>query len=141
MTTYENRAHPLARVLAWIGALNCIVVPFIFAAAQPALFPLPGLYMIEIVLFGLVGFASVTGNHTADSAWHPALWAAAGGLMAFVLLGGFSIGFYLIPATIAFVIAGALAIRRQGTGAARRIAVFLGATLLQSAVMLIPFWL
>lgn len=129
-----------ARIAEWLLAIvavvNCIVVPFLFAQNQSALFPLPGLYFIEIALVGVLGLVSVVNEHREDSRWRTVPWIVAGILLAFVLLGGFSIGFFLIPATMAFLGIGVLGGRRQNRRMIYHVGLFLVAAAVQATVML-----
>jgi hypothetical protein len=56
-------------------------------------------------------------------------------LLAFVILGGFSIGFYLIPATIAFLLAGFLLNRIEKGPFSKSIGLFLITAILQATLM------
>ena len=131
----------LRRLLIWIaavvGAVNCVLVPLLFAQQQDRLFPLPGLYFIEIALVGVLVlvFVAVGGGLKARRRWLP--WAAAGILLAFVVLGGFSIGPFLIPAFLAFALVGILADWPDGGAMARHAGVLLVAAVAQAALMLL----
>ena len=129
----RNRIEFLVRVLAMAAAINCAIVPILFAQQRP-LFPLPGLYLIEIAMVGILGLAGSLSSGTFPPFWRAFPWLAAGVLMAFVALGGFSIGFYLIPATIAFLLAGFL-LNRSEKGLAKYIGLFLLMAILQAALM------
>ena len=127
------------RFLEWIaalvGAANCLFVPLAFARSQENLFPLPGLYFIELALVGVfvLGFVAL---RTKLSARWPALpWLAAGIILAFVVLGGFSIGFYLIPALVAFVVVGWLMGGQAGRARARNVALMVVAAVVQGSVI------
>jgi hypothetical protein len=135
-----------ALVLA--GAFLNSVIVVIFALGQAAtpgvsalenLYPLPLLYFIEIIA---LSFLAILGLNTSvpqsnRSRWVPVLpWIAVGGLLAFVLLGGFSIGFYLIPGMLAFVAAGTLADRRQNRHLAGHAAILIVAAVVQVTIML-----
>lgn len=128
----------VARLFEWIAALigvmNCILVPLAFAGSQEKLFPLPGLYFIELALVGVLVLAFVAWRPKSDGRWSALPWLAAGIILAFVILGGFSIGFYLIPALIAFLIVGVLATRPTGA-VARHFGWVLLAAVVQGAAM------
>lgn len=135
-------------VLVLVGALLNTVIVVLFAVGQAAtpgatalrnLYPFPLLYFIEII--GL-SFLAILGLNAATpqsnrGRWTPLLvWIAAGGLLAFVLLGGFSIGFYLAPGMLAFIVAGILADRRQNRSVAGHATVLILAAVVQVAIML-----
>jgi len=54
----SNRVLFLVRGLAIVAAINCVIVPMLFAQQQP-LFPLPGLYLIEIAVLGILGLTGL----------------------------------------------------------------------------------
>jgi hypothetical protein len=60
-----------------------------------------------------------------------------GVLLAFVILGGFSIGFFLIPATAAFLLAGFLLNRIEGGPLSKYIGLFLIAVILQATLIIV----
>ena len=124
-------------LLAIVGVVNCVVVPFLFAQNQSDLFPLPGLYFIEIALSGVLGLISVVIEHHEDWRWRTVPWIVAGILLAFVVLGGFSIGFFLIPATIAFLGVGFLGDRHRSRRMVSHVGHFLIAAAVQATIMLI----
>jgi hypothetical protein len=122
-------------IAALIGAANCIYVPLAFTQPQGSLFPLPGLYFIEIALIGVLVLVFVAVRPGLKARWLALPWIAGGIILAFVILGGFSIGFYLIPALIAFIAVGLLADRQAGGAMTRHLGMFFVATVVQGAVM------
>jgi hypothetical protein len=122
---------------ALVGAVNCIWAPLVFAQNQGTLFPLPGLYFIEIALLGILVLMYVAARLGLKGRWSALPWAAAGILLAFVIIAGFSIGPYLIPAVVAFVVAGLLGNWQTGESLARHVGVFLVAAVAQGAVMVV----
>jgi hypothetical protein len=93
------------RVTRWLrylppafGAVNCVAIAGLFATYQQPLFPLPGLYLLEIAAAGLTGLWAV--RHLK----HNLLWGITGILLAFVILGAWTIGLYLLPGTAAFLV-------------------------------------
>lgn len=129
------------------GFLNAVVV-VIFGAQQAAspgtpwqnLFPFPLLYLIEIIALSYLAILPLFREEPGGDrpSWIPALtWMAAGGLLAFVVLGGFSIGFYLIPSMLAFIVAGILADRRQNLSLTGHIGLMFLAASIQAAIMLV----
>lgn len=132
----SDRVLLLVRGLAVAAAINCVVVPMLFAQQRP-LFPLPGLYLIEIAVLGILGLTGLLIVESRSPFWRRVPWAAAGVLLAFVILGGFSIGFFLIPATAAFLLAGFLMNGIERGLVVQYIGLFLIAAVLQVALMLI----
>ena len=134
--------------LVLIGGFLNTVVAVIFGAQQATfpgtawqnLFPFPLLYLIEIIALSYLAILPLLRAESIDDrpGWMPALiWISAGGLLAFVILGGFSIGFYLIPGMLAFIAAGILADRRQNLSLTGHIGILFLAASSQAAIMLI----
>lgn len=129
------------------GFLSAVVVVFFGAlqAASPGtpwqnLVPFPLLYLIEIIALSYLAMLSLLRAEPGANSpgWMPALiWIAAGGLLAFVVLGGFSIGFYLIPSMLTFIVAGILADRRQNLSLTGHIGLMFLAASIQAAIMLV----
>lgn len=131
---------PLGRALEWIaaliGAANCVVVPLLFIRPGSD-FPLPALYLVEIALIGLLTLYYVFARYQLDQRWDIVPWVAAGLILAFVILGGFSIGPYLIPALIAFTGLGILIEwETDGLSIVKNLGLLIAAALIQAAVMI-----
>lgn len=126
----------LVRGLAIVAAINCAVVPMLFAQQRP-LFLLPGFYLIEVAVMGILGLTGLLVVESRSPFWRAVPWASAGILLAFVILGGFSIGFYLIPATIAFLLAGFLLNWLEEGSVSKQIGLFLIAAVLQTTLILV----
>lgn len=122
-------------IAAVIGAITCAAVPLLFVTNQQPLFPLPGLYFIEIMLLGLLVLVATAARPSRWGSTMP--WIAAGILLAFVILGGFSIGPPLFPAMVAFVVVGVLADWQTGGKIALHLVLFLSAAVIQAMLMLL----
>ena len=120
---------------ALIGAVNCVLVPAVFARSQRPLFPLPGLYFVQIALLGVLVLAFVAARPQLKGRWAALPWLAAGVMLAFVILGGFSIGPFLIPAFIAIVATGFLGDLQAGAAIGRHVGYLLVAAVAQAGVM------
>lgn len=131
----------IRRALEWIaaviGAATCIIVPAMFVNPGGRDFPLPALYFIEIALLGVLVIAFVATRPKTGRRWHVLPWAAAGIVLAFVILGVWTIGFPMIPAFLAFVIVGALADAQTGGLTGRHVGYLLLAAVAQAAVMIL----
>lgn len=130
------------RLLEWVLTVLamgvCLAVVFLFASQQlDELWPLPGLYFIEIILLGLLGVASRIGDTSSAGAafWGAVPWVVAGALLPFVILGIFSIGLFIFPAMLAFGLAGAAADLRQKRATAGHLGLAVLIALLQGALM------
>jgi hypothetical protein len=98
--------------LALVGAADCVGVAAIFgvqSATSGDFWLLPGLYFLQIGLLGVITLYSLTrAVHQPDTIWRGIPWISAGILFALVVLGAWSIGPFLIPAALAFLIAALL---------------------------------
>jgi hypothetical protein len=122
-------------IAALIGAVNCILVSMLFARSAGADFPFPALYLIEIALVGVLVLMFVAARPGLKGRSSALPWVAAGIMLAFVVLGGFSIGPFLIPAFLAFLVTGILVDWPPGGAMARRAGVLLVAVVVQAAIM------
>lgn len=97
--------------LSIVAAFNCAAVVMLFSSSQQGdLWPAPGLYFIELILLGLAGLVATAQDKPGAPGWWGLIpWVASGALLAFVVLGGFSIGPFLIPAMLLFAVSGGLA--------------------------------
>jgi hypothetical protein len=132
----------MRRVAEWILAI--VAASVCFAAArvfsrQDDLLPLPGLYLIEIVLAGGLGLTAVAKSRTDVPGWSLIPWVAAGVLLAFVILGAWTIGLFIAPAAVALFLAGYLADLRLGRRVAPHVAAFLGAAMVQASIVWVVF--
>jgi len=140
MATSLTNAVP-KRLAVWlaalVGAVVCVLAPLLFAQQQNGLWPLPGLYFVQIALVGVLVllFVAAGWGLKAGRRWLP--WAAAGILLAFVILGGFSIGPFLLPAFAAFALLGILVDWPDDGAMARHAGVLLVAAVAQAALMLL----
>lgn len=128
----------LLSFLGWVGALDCVMVPLLFTSAiQQPFFLLPGLYFMEIAGLGLLGLASVIREQTESwIGWLYIPWIAAGVLLAFNILGMWTIGFYLVPATIAFIWIGSSFANRTGKNLWLGLGIFVISAAAQAGLML-----
>lgn len=137
----------MKRVVEWtlasIGAAVCIGAASVIWGSQASailpgqtLWPLPGIYLVEISLLGVVGLVSVISNRPSESpSWGAVTWAIAGALLAFVVLGALSIGPLLLPALAAFWIAAILGDIRRGQSIIRHLGFFVIAGVIQAGLM------
>jgi hypothetical protein len=131
-------------LLAFLGGINCVLVPLVFFAqgltlsppgANPWLeqWPFPALYFLEILALGLAtAYFIVTNRGASPSRWNGLPWISAGILLTFVILGAFSIGLYLIPAMLSFLGAGILGDRRQAGNWPTHVIYFMFAAMAQA---------
>jgi len=134
------------KILAVLGAVFSLGVVYLFSTSQISsfdlifvdLFPLPGLYFLEILALCLASTALILKPSQSKSPWLNFLpWLCAGVLLAFVILGAWTIGFYLIPAMLAYLIAGILSAVRNKNHLSSHFYVFVMAGLLQAGLILL----
>jgi hypothetical protein len=131
-------------ILALIGSIVCVYVPGIFAISELSIpsarfmdiLPFPGLYFVEITVLGLVCLYVVyRDEQNVNSKWNSVPWVCAGILLSFVILGAWTIGFFLIPAFLAFAILGYLIDKRKKGDFALHVIYLIAAGIAQSAVV------
>jgi len=93
-----------AVILAALGALNCVsvaVVTWLSVGAYQPMWPFPALILIETIILGIAGVWSVYQH----AGWRRLIrWIVPGCLSVIVVLGAWSIGFFLLPAALVFLI-------------------------------------
>jgi hypothetical protein len=126
----------LERLLALFGVLACLVIVILtwrVVSAQQPMWPLPGLYLIQVVALSIVGmFGALRG----DSYGGAVVWAVVGAFIAFVVLGALSIGSLFIPVVLAFALAAILLDVRLRRNILIEVAVCVAAGVAQAALML-----
>src|SRR5512143_3658959 len=118
----------LAGGLASLLATLAVWAPI--AANQP-LWPLPGVYLIEIPAIGLTGMLALWARRLT---W--VTWAAAGALLSFVVLGAFSIGPAYAPGMLLLLAAAGVATYRRGQRWVLGLGIFVLAAIVQAWVVL-----
>ena len=127
----------LDRTLAILGSGLCLVVSGILwwsLSAQQSMWPLPGLYFIEMAALSIV--CALLAFFDGYPRGQFITWGAVGIFTGFSILGAWSVGFFYLPVAIIF---GVIAIRsdlRDKQPVAAHIAVCLIAGLLQVVLML-----
>ncbi len=132
--------HFLEQFLAVVGAAACLLISArigqVVGATQP-MWPLPGLYLVEMSIVGVLGLFGTLGNGSGRSSLRIGLtWAAVGILLAFVLMGAWSIGPFFSPVVLIFAIAAILSSRRQGQNMLLHAGISFLAAIAQAALML-----
>ncbi len=110
--------HKIAFLAEWLfvifGVIVCLGVAALIGSQKSPLWPVPGFYLIEFTLIAIVGAVNqlvMTGTvaYSRTFAWlslKEIRWIIVGMLLPFVIFGGFSIGLLILPALLAFLIAG-----------------------------------
>jgi hypothetical protein len=134
------KTRTLERFLAVVAAAACLAgairawqvayVP-VPGSIEATSNPLPGLYLLEMLIL------SGAGAIGAFRDWVKALWAVAGAILAFSVMGAWSIGLAFLPTAILFTLAALLATRRQRQNLTAHVVVWVSAGIAQVSVMLI----
>lgn len=127
-------------VFAILAAITCAIPAVLFTMSQismgSSILPFPGLYFLEILALGALGVVSVIKNSPAGNhLWTGLPWIGAGGLLAFVILGAWTIGFYLIPGMVLSIIVGVMEDRRKKDNLQLHVILFLAAAFVQAAII------
>ncbi len=128
--------QPLERFLAILGTAICLIVTILIwrsvSALQP-MWPLPGLYFIEMAALSLVSaLAFILGYRRRGLI----AWGAAGIFSAFSILGALSVGFFYLPVAVIFGLLAILSDLRQKQPIAAHFGLAALAALAQAALML-----
>jgi hypothetical protein len=138
----DSKKNSLLRGVEWtsavIGAAVCLIVVLVFSSQQASdLWPLPGLYFIEITLLAIFGAASrILAANQTNPILRAAPWITAGVLFPFVILGIFSIGLFILPAMLAFFLSGLTADMQRKKGFAGHFSLAVMSALLQGVLMI-----
>ena len=140
----ETKTQPLERFLAIAAAAVCLIASLRLGqvvwqvayssgpgAAETAANPLPGLYVLEMLMLSGVGLIG------AFRDWTKAIWAVAGAVVAFSVMGAWSIGFAFLPTAVLFTLAAILATRRKRQNLVANVLVWVCAGIVQASMMLI----
>ena len=131
----------LERILAIMAAVVCLAITLVFwfsLSPYQSMWPLPGLYFVEMVSLSFIStFIFVRGDPRGSLM----TWVAAGVISAFSILGAASVGFFYLPVALMFgVIALTWDVRNKQQLMAH-LGIFLMAGIVQSVLMLAAIWL
>jgi hypothetical protein len=131
LTRRFNRA-----LLILAGVTSLVTTAFLWTetAAHQEMWPLPGLYFIEVVL--LPGLAVYFGFDESTSA-AVITWAIVGAMLGFVLIGALSVGFFYLPAVLFLGVGAALGRHDRAAHYFLGIGVALLAAMAQVGMMLL----
>jgi hypothetical protein len=133
----SNMPQPLERFLASVGLAVCVVITIASwssVSAQQTMWPLPGLYFIELVLLSVVSAGMFLRNDRRRSA---VTWAVAGAFSGFVVIAAWSIGLFYLPVTVLFGLSAIVSDRRSGQNLVRHLVLCVIAGIAQAALMLL----
>ena len=123
-------------VLAAVGVSICVGAALVVWRPQSYnVWPFPALYFIEIIALGTVGFVGLITRAEGAGRLDSVPWGVAGALLAFVILGAWTIGPLLLPAMLAFLIAATVADMRPNPRWIRHLTIFMIAGVSQASLM------
>ncbi len=138
------------RKLEWafsiLAALNCIIVVLFFSIAELqypvgellTIWPFPLLYFIEILIISILCMVAVGMlNTNSKSLWSAIPWICSGFLLAFIVLGAWTIGFFLIPAMLLLLFVGIFVDRRTQGDIPLHIIFYVGGAIAQASFVLL----
>lgn len=137
----ENKSFRAEWILSSFAALNCILVVVIFAFINnpekisdlSSQWPFPFIYFVEIIAIGFVGIIAMGYLQRQEkSNWSAIFWICSGILLSFVILGAWTIGFFLLPAMVVYLVLGIRSDKRTGNDIPRHLIFFVAAGIAQS---------
>ena len=126
----------LERILAILATVVCLTITLVFwvsESARQSMWPLPGLYFIEIVS---LSFISTLIFVRGDPRGSLMTWVAAGVISAISFLGAASVGFFYVPVALMFSVISLTWDVRNKQNRPARLGIFVIAGIVQSALML-----
>ncbi|HJW82780.1 MAG TPA: hypothetical protein VJ754_00615 [Anaerolineae bacterium] len=137
---HPTSTRSLERFFALTAAAVCLVISAriwqVLSGQQP-MWPLPGLYLLEILVASAIGMFGIL---RSDSEWSAPggglTWAAIGVLLAFAVMGAWSVGLLYSPVVVILVITAVLSDRRRNQNMLVHWGIGLIAALAQVALML-----
>jgi hypothetical protein len=128
--------RPFERFLAVLEAAICLIVTiflWLSLSSTQAMWPLPGLYFIEMAALGLLSeITFLRGN--PGSRFVP--WAAIGAISAFSILGAWSVGLFYLPVALILVVISVTWDVRNKQHLLAHLGICLISGIVQAAVML-----
>jgi hypothetical protein len=135
------RVSRLERILAILAAVVCLIMTLVFwftISPYQSMWPLPGLYFIEMVSLSFIStFIFVLGDPRGSLM----AWVAAGVIIAFLFLGALSVGFFYLPFALMFSVISLTWDVRNKQNRPARLGIFLIAGIVQLVLMLAANWL
>jgi hypothetical protein len=136
----RNTAVPwIERILAAAAVLICLaddVFVWQEISLQQPVWPLPGLYLVEIWLVSVAGAYGIYRASLDDGRFFWLAWGASGMVLGFALVSAWSIGLFFLPVWALLLAAGVISARRRRTPVLGLFTLSLVAALLQGGLIL-----
>ncbi len=136
-TPKMSLAQSLERVLAVLAAAACLFLTIGIwrsVGAVQSVWPLPGLYFVELPVVGIWSAVLFLGSDRPSAR---SAWLASGIYFAFTVLGAFSVGLFYLPIAVMFLMVAVLATVRQEQPVLRGLSTAIAAALAQAILMFI----
>ena len=131
----------LERILAILAVVVCLIITLVFwftISPYQGMWPLPGLYFVEMVSLSFIStFIFVRGDPRGSLM----TWVAAGVISAFSFLGALSVGIFYLPVALMFSVISLASDVRNKQNRPARLGIFLMSVIAQLALMLAVNWL
>ena len=141
ISTSKKNSLRVEWILSIIAVLNCVIAVIYFAFINSpnfietfsSLWPFPMIYFIEIIAIGVVGLVAMAKLQGQDkSNWSAVFLVCSGILLSFVILGAWTIGFFLLPAMAFYLVLGILSDKRTGNDIPLHLILFVAAGIAQA---------
>jgi hypothetical protein len=131
-------SYPFEKFLSVVNViLSTIICLRIAQTIGTGLFPLPGLYLLELISVSVAAtFATFQTRSPEEFDWGLIIWAAAGIFLSFSILGAWSIGFFFLPSALLLLLSGVLSDHRRGRNILLHVGMGLLAGTMQAVIML-----
>jgi hypothetical protein len=130
----ESQIPSVEKILAFGGLASCLLAVFwsysLIVNQQPV-WLLPGLYLVEMVIVGIVATHGVLQGNFIET------WLTIGILLGFSLMGALTIGLAFIPSTLIFFAAAAIMSRKASQGIGKNLRIGVLACAFQIVLMIV----
>jgi hypothetical protein len=128
-------SHTFEKFVSIANAILCLIICVrVVQMLRFSIFPLPGLYFLELItLCGAVIFSVFSDRNEKPYDWGIITWVATGIFLSFSLLGAMTVGAFFLPSTLLLLLLGVLSDLRQH----RNLLIHLGAGLLAGVIQAI----
>jgi hypothetical protein len=146
---FSRKSSFLAWILAILAGVNCILVVSLFTSYETSYFaesilvlwPFPLVYFLEITAVGVLGVVAVYNLQVKNkSVWSAVPWICSGILLAFVILGSWTIGFFLLPAMVIYLVIGIISDKQIQGDIPRHLIYFVAAGIAQALIVFLTLF-
>ena len=134
-TPKPTLAQSVECILAVLAAVACLFLTIGIwrsVSAVQNLWPLPGLYFVELAAVGILSALLFLVGHRCSAM---SAWVATGIYLAFTVLGVMSVGLFYLPIAVMFVMVAVVATVRREQPVLRGVGALVVAALAQAVLM------